>query len=171
MIKYCCALMLCLLLATNAVAVPPAPWEADEIIGKTAPDFTLKTLDGKTFSLSSLKGKAILINFWATWCPPCVEELPSMNKLYLKYKQNGFEVVAVDLDSSVAKVKQFIAKNPLNFVVALDPDKQVAKKLYKVTAQPTSFLINSEGKIIKKYLGSIDWFDDSAQKEIQELLQ
>ncbi|MBF0553022.1 MAG: TlpA family protein disulfide reductase [Nitrospirae bacterium] len=170
MIKYC-TLLLILLLATTAGAVPPAPWESDEIIGKAAPDFTLKTLDGKDFSLSTLKGKTILINFWATWCPPCVEELPSMNKLYLRYKQKGFEVVAISLDSSTAKVKKYIAKNPLNFIVLLDPDKRVAKKLYKVSAQPTSYLISGEGKVVRKFFGSEDWSDDVIQKEIQGLLK
>lgn len=170
MIKYF-TVILVLLLAAAAGAVPPAPWESDEIIGKTAPDFTLKTIDGKDFSLSTLKGKTVLINFWATWCSPCVDELPSMNKLYLKYKQNGFEVVAVGLDSSPAKVKKFVAKNPLDFIVLLDPDKRVAKKLYKVIAQPTSYLINSEGKVIRRYFGEVDWSDISVQKEIHGLLK
>ncbi|MBF0488714.1 MAG: TlpA family protein disulfide reductase [Nitrospirae bacterium] len=171
MIKYCTLILLILLLATTASAVPPAPWESDEIIGKVAPDFTLKTIDGKNFSLSTLKGKTVLINFWATWCPPCVEELPSMNKLYLKYKQKGFEVVAVSLDSSTAKVKKYIVKNPLNFIVLLDPDKRVAKKLYKVSAQPTTYLISSDGKIIRKFFGSVDWTDEVVQKEIEGLLK
>ncbi|WP_420265654.1 peroxiredoxin family protein [Candidatus Magnetominusculus dajiuhuensis] len=170
MIKYW-TLILILLITTTVGAVPPAPWESDEIIGKAAPDFTLKTLDGKNFSLSTLKGKTVLINFWATWCPPCVEELPSMNKLYLKYKQKGFEVVAISLDSSTTKVKKYIAKNPLSFIVLLDTDKRVAKKLYKVSAQPTTYLISSDGKIIRKFFGSVDWTDEVVQKEIEGLLK
>ncbi|MBF0517504.1 MAG: TlpA family protein disulfide reductase [Nitrospirae bacterium] len=169
--RYYYTLILVLLLSATAAAVPPAPWEADELIGSAAADFTLKTVDGKDFSLSSLRGKTVLINFWATWCPPCIEELPSMNKLYLKYKQKGLEVVAVGLDNSPAKVKKFVAKNPFNFTIVTDPDKHVAKKLYKVSAQPTTYLINTEGKIVQKYFGSVDWSDDKVQKEIQALLK
>ncbi|MCG6550909.1 MAG: TlpA family protein disulfide reductase [Candidatus Magnetominusculus sp. LBB02] len=170
MIKYL-VLILVLLTAATVGAVPPAPWEGDEIIGQTAPNFTLKTLDGKDFSFSTLRGKAVLINFWATWCQPCVDELPSMNKLYLKYKQQGFEVVAVGLDNSPAKVKKFVANNPLNFTVLSDPDKRVAKKLYKVMAQPTSYLISREGKIVKKYFGGMNWSDNEIQKEINDQLK
>jgi peroxiredoxin len=172
MIRHCgILLVLVLLLTFNAGAAPPAPWESDGIIGSTAPDFTLKTPDGRDFSLSALRGKAILINFWATWCPPCVEELPSMNRLYLKYRHMGLEAVAISLDSSPEKVRQFLADNPLNVIVLSDPDKRVARNLYKVSAQPTSYLISREGKIIKKYLGAVDWSEDTVQKEIQGLLK
>ena len=134
-----------------------------------APDFTLKDIYGKTLSLSSLKGKVVLINFWATWCPPCKAEMPSMNKIYLDMRAQGFEIIAVSTDNSLSTVKDFLGRNRLDFPVLFDEDKAVARQ-YHVFSMPTTFLIDRNGMIVEKFYGEEDWSDPAVRKKIDKLL-
>ena len=134
-----------------------------------APDFTLKDIHGKTLALSSLKGKVVLINFWATWCPPCKAEMPSMNKLYNEMRAQGLEVIAVSTDNSLSTVKDFLAKNHLDFPVLFDDDKAVTRQ-YHVFSMPTTFLIDRNGIIAEKFYGEEDWTDPVVRKKIEKLL-
>ncbi len=156
------------LLAASAIAIPPAPWEIDELIGKPAPDFILKSVNGKETSLASFRGRIILLNFWATWCPPCKAEMPSMNKLYNLFKGRGLVVIAVSTDNSVKKVEKFLHKNPVDFVVLSDPAIKTSRK-YKVFSLPTSFLIDKDGMIVKKFFGEQEWMKKYIQDEIEAL--
>jgi len=134
-----------------------------------APDFTLKDMQGRALSLSSLKGKVVLINFWATWCPPCKAEMPSMNKIYQDLRAQGFEVVAVSTDNSLSTVKDFLAGNRLDFPVLFDEDKTVTRQ-YHVFSMPTTFLIDRNGMIVEKFYGEEDWSDPGVRKKIEKLL-
>jgi peroxiredoxin len=158
---------------TPSGAVPPTPWEADELIGKPAPDFTLNTLDalnGKPVTLSSFKGKVVLVNFWVSWCPPCKEEFPAMNRLYNKYKDKGLVVMGVSMDGSIKAAQGFLKDAPVDFINVNDPDMKVARKKYKVFSQPMTYLIDKNGKLVKKYFGEVDWMNEEVQKEIAGLL-
>jgi len=126
---------------TVAWAIPPAPWEADELMGKTAPAFTLTALDGKKVSLSDVKGKVVLLNFWATWCPPCKAEIPSMNALYQELSAQGFTILAVSSDRKKEHVTRLLEKTPVDFTILHDPENDLAS-VYKVFALPTSFIIS-----------------------------
>lgn len=134
-----------------------------------APDFTLKDAQGRSLSLSSLKGKVILINFWATWCPPCKAEMPSMNKLYNELKGRGLEVIAVSTDSSLATVKDFLARNRLDFPVLFDENKTVSRQ-YHVFSMPTTFLINRNGMIVEKFFGEEEWTAPDIRRKIENQL-
>src|SRR5208337_109579 len=112
-----------------------------KLINRQAPEFSLKDVNGSTVSLSSYKGRVILLNFWATWCPSCTEEMPSMNKLARQLKNREFSVIAVSTDRSVSDVREFLKKNPSDCTVLLDYSLSVSKPLYKVFMLPTSFLI------------------------------
>jgi len=116
-----------------------------------ADDFYLRSIEGKTIKLSDFRGKTVFLHFWATWCPPCREELPYIQKFYKK--QN---VLMVSLDKNEADVKKFMKKNGFTFAVALDPDGKIARK-YGVTGIPTTFVINDKGIIIDKTVGARDW--------------
>ncbi|MBF0564260.1 MAG: TlpA family protein disulfide reductase [Nitrospirae bacterium] len=155
----------------SARAAHATPWEADEMIGHAAPDFTLRSLNGEKITLSSLRGKVVLVNFWATWCEPCQEEMPSMNKLYNLLKDRGFVILALSIDDSPGPVKKFLEKMPVNFPILLDKGRRVSVKSYKVIAQPMSFLIDKKGIVTKKYFGSVDWTDASVVQEIEALLK
>ncbi len=141
------ALLLYLGLVTNSSKTTPTGLGP----GKTAPDFTLKTLSGKVVSLSDYRGKVVLVNFWASWCPPCREEMPLFKRVYEKYKKKGFEILAVSTDSSVDPVKKFVKEHGISFTVLMDDGK--VSSTYGIQGLPTSFLIDRDGRILKVRLG------------------
>ena len=123
----------------------------------TAPDFTLPDLDGRAIRLSEFKGKVVLLNIWATWCLPCVEEMPSMEKLHQALRGDGFAILAVSIDESGAKtVAPFMKKHNLSFT-ALTDTKGIVKNLYRTTGVPESFIIDKKGIIVEKIIGARDW--------------
>ncbi len=138
---------------------------------ETAPGFSLKGVDGKTYTLSSFKGKVVLLNFWATWCPACVEELPSLKKLALELKGQDFQVLSVSLDSGEEPIKSFLAREPLPFPVLEDPKRKVAFDLYAVFGIPASFLIDKQGQLVGRYYGSQDWTSPAMVQKIKALLK
>jgi len=129
------------------------------LVGKgiAAPNFSLPALDGQTISLADYKGKVVLLNIWATWCPPCVEEMPSIEKLYQALRGEAFEILAVSLDASGATaVGPFMERNELNFPALIDTAGTL-KNLYQTTGVPESFIIDKQGNILEKVIGPRDW--------------
>lgn len=122
-----------------------------------APDFTFPGLYGKMVSLSDCVGKVVLVNIWATWCPPCVDEMPSMEKLYNKFKGEKFEILAVSIDTLGLKaVVPFMKKLKLTFPALIDTEGSI-KTVYRATGVPESFIIDKQGILIKKIIGPVDW--------------
>jgi thiol-disulfide isomerase/thioredoxin len=119
-------------------------------------NFTLKTLDGKQMSLSELRGKVVFLNFWATWCGPCRQEMPSMEALYQRFKNSGLEFAAVDIMEKEPDVGAYIKQNNINFPIALDADGNVSKN-YRIQGIPATFIINRNGKIILSAVGARNW--------------
>ncbi len=139
--------------------------------GVPAPDFTLPDINGKMVSLTDYRGKVVLINIWATWCPPCVAEMPSMEKLNQELKDEDFEILAVSLDVSGAKaVIPFMKKHKLSFSVLTDT-KGAIKSLYQTTGVPESFIIDQEGIIVEKVIGPKDWASPGAILFFRNLIQ
>ncbi|QED48265.1 peroxiredoxin family protein [Cytobacillus dafuensis] len=137
--------------------------------GNRAPDFELLDLEGNTVKLSDYKGKTILLNFWATWCPPCKAEMPYMEKLYNKYKNEGFEILAVNVttsEKSRTNVDEFVKNNELTFTIPLD-EIGSASNDYNIRVYPTSFFIDSDGVIRKKVLGAVN--EEVMEHEIKRL--
>ena len=137
---------------------------------KPAPDFELKDIYGKPVRLSQFKGKPILINFWATWCGPCKEELPSMQRLHDASRQNGgIQILAVSIDRfNLEKVNDYVKELNLTFPVLLDKDRQ-ARKSYFVRGLPTSYLVDAEGKLQGFISGARQW-DSPTAKQVFQLL-
>lgn len=163
-------LLFCSVFTAEALAQPPSPYAVEKLSGQKAPDFTLKDINGNSVSLSSFKGHVILLNFWATWCPPCRAEIPSLNKLNDILKKKGLVILTVSTDRSVVDVKDFLKKTPVNFTVLVDYNLNVSKSLYKVFMMPTTFLIDKRGVIVEKYFGEQDWTEPEIIKEIEALL-
>ena len=124
----------------------------DHLVGKPAADFALKGLDGKEVKLSSLKGKVVLLDFWATWCPPCVRALPEINELYAAKKGAGIEVFAINVGEDQATIKRFLASKQLDLPVLLDADEQAFKKL-GINGIPTTVIVNPDGVVHKVFVG------------------
>lgn len=137
---------------------------------KPAPDFVLKDLNGKAIKLSDFRGKVVLLNFWATWCDVCVEEMDGLNKVYRDMKTKGFVVIAVSIDQSKKSVSDFVKFKGLEFPVLLDPEKEVYFDKYAVFGLPTSFLIDKKGNIRERYIGEEDWQDRSFTEKVLKLL-
>lgn len=135
-----------------------------------APDFTLSGPDGKPVTLSSLRGKVVLLNFWATWCPPCREEMPSMETLYQAFKgRSDFVMLAVSSQETKATVDQFLKKTPYNFPILLDTRGEVSS-MYSVSAIPTTYLIDARGIVIAGKVGGHDWSTQAVARELGSLL-
>ena len=126
-------------------------------VGFPAPNFTFPDLNGQQVSLSDLRGKVVLVNIWATWCPPCRQEMPSIQKLYERFKGENFEILAVSIDSTGREVvAPFMRTMNLTFPALLDPGENI-RPLYGVTGVPESFIIDKEGIVVEKIIGPIDW--------------
>ena len=124
--------------------------------GKPAPSFTLQDLKGKTVSLSDFKGKVVVLDFWATWCPPCVKEIPHFIALYEQYKDQGFAIVGISVDrEGISVVKSFARKYQVNYPILMT-DGQVDKAYGGIPSIPTTFVIDSAGNIRQKYVGYRD---------------
>lgn len=159
-----------LLFASFAYADPPSPFAGEKNINQQAPEFALKDINGNTVSLSSYKGRVVLLNFWATWCPSCREEMPALNKLSRKLKNRNFSIIEVSADRSVSDVKDYLKKHPSDCTVVVDDSLSVSRSLYKVFVLPTSFLIDKKGIILKKYYGGEDWDGSEMVSKIESLL-
>jgi peroxiredoxin len=158
------ALVIAFTLTTHALAD-----SLDE--GKPAPEFSLQTLEGKKVSLSQYRGKYLLLNFWATWCGPCKVEMPSLEKLYQRFKSKPFEILAISGDMFGARVVQpFVETQKLSFTVLLDQQLTVSNK-YGIVSLPTSYLIDPEGKIIGVHAGADNWFDPEVVNFFDDLLK
>jgi peroxiredoxin len=131
-----------------------------------APEVRFAALSGEQFSTSDLRGKVVLVNFWATWCTTCVQEMPKMVDTYRKFAPRGYEMVAVAVQSDHPNnVAAFAQKRALPFKVALDGDGDIARQFGRVRITPTSFLIDRNGRVLKEYVGEPDWAEFHALVE------
>ena len=122
-------------------------------VGKLSPDFTLQNTDGNTVTLSGLRGSPVLINFWATWCVPCGQEMPYLQEIYDIYTPKGLKFLSVDFGESADKVRGYLADRNLTFPVLLDLDKKVTTDKYPLQYVPTTLLVDEDGIIQKITIG------------------
>jgi peroxiredoxin len=136
-----------------------------------APDFTLMTLEGRPARLRELRGKLVLLNFWATWCAPCLHEMPSMERLYQTFKPTDFVLLAVSMDHQGEEVaRPYVANLKLTFPVLLDKTSGVGRQ-YSVRGLPTTYLIDPDGRLIGAVIGARDWYRTEAKALIAGLLR
>jgi cytochrome c biogenesis protein CcmG, thiol:disulfide interchange protein DsbE len=136
---------------------------------KPAPDFTLPDLDGKQVSLQHYRGQVVFLNFWATWCIPCREEMPAMEQLHQAFQPHGLAILAVNLKESPDKVKAFFDQHRLSFTALLDESGSVFRD-YQVMGLPTTYLIGREGTLLARGVGGRDWRRTEGKDLIRALL-
>jgi thiol-disulfide isomerase/thioredoxin len=129
------------LLAAVATAAVAASSDAGP-----APEFALGALNGGKATLSQYKGQVVMINFWATWCGPCQQEMPLLDQMYKKYKGAGFTLLGVNVDKDAPPVKDLLTKKPVSFPVLLDPENKVSK-IYRVNAMPSTVIVDRKGNV------------------------
>jgi len=139
-------------------------------VSSAAPDFTLRTLGGPNQRLQEQRGRVVMINFWATWCGPCRQEMPHLNKLYDKYRPAGFVLLGVNVDEDVRQAAALATKLGVKFPVLLDTEKK-ASKLYDLKTMPSTILIDRDGKVRYIHHGYRAGFEDMYEKQIRELLK
>lgn len=137
--------------------------------GQSAPNLTLKKLDNTSFQISDLKGDVVYVDFWATWCPPCRKSFPWMEAMHQRYKDLGFQIVAISLDNKRGVIDQFLKTMDANFTIAHDPSGDSATA-FKVKGMPSSYLIDRRGNIHKTHMGFNDKDKAKLESEIKNLL-
>ncbi len=139
-------------------------------VGENAPDFTLKDLKGNDVTLSSFKGKPVLLNFWALWCPYCKKERKELDALHTAYKDKGMVIISVSLDKTKKKLRSFMKNHPAEYIVLTDT-KMMSAAMYGVRGFPTTFLIDREGVIKYKAPGYREWSSSASGKIIDKLIK
>ncbi|MEW7972320.1 MAG: TlpA disulfide reductase family protein [Candidatus Thiodiazotropha endolucinida] len=135
-----------------------------------APSLFLQDLKGNQVKISDLKGKTVLINFWTTWCPPCIEEMPSLIRLKEAMNQSEFVILAINVEESKRRVSKMAARLKLTFPVLLDPNR-VAANAWKVKVFPSSFLVDGQGRLRYKAIGPVEWDSDEATSIVHQVMQ
>jgi peroxiredoxin len=154
-------LALCIAAAgpASAALAPKAP----------APDFTLRVLGGHNLRLAEQRGKVVLVNFWATWCGPCKQEMPQLNRLYDKYRDSGFVLLGVNVDDDSRHAASVAAQLGLHFPVLFDADKSVSR-LYQLQSMPTTVLIDRDGRVRYLHDGYQDGVEATYERQVRALV-
>jgi cytochrome c biogenesis protein CcmG, thiol:disulfide interchange protein DsbE len=135
-------------------------------VGREAPDFTLPDLDGREIALSDFRGEVVLINFWATWCPPCRVEMPDMEAVYREHGQDGFEILGVDQREPKDMVEEFVTERGFSWIFLLDEDFDVSRE-YSATSIPRSILVDRDGTVVHIWTGTLS--RSSLENQLAEL--
>ena len=164
-LRYISVFGLCLTLALLTPYCAKKPKEP-----ASAPDFTLQTVEGQEVTLSGLRGKVVLLDFWATWCGPCKESIPHLTQLYKNYQDKGFELIGMSMDKSgeVEMVRRFVKSMDILYPIIMTPE-DVARN-YKITGLPTTVLIDKEGKVREKIVGFNSTIGQQIVLRVEELI-
>jgi len=156
--------------------IPASAKDALQALGLTVfdepaqiPYFSLKTPSGAELATTDFTGKLVMLNFWATWCPPCREEMPSMQTLYNKYKDKGFAIFAISVKEDLNTVTSFLKKTPYSFPIALDPNGAISDQ-FVGRGIPTTYFMNQKGQIVAGVVGGTKWDTPDVYKAIETLL-
>ena len=137
-------------------------------IGQQAPDFSIKDQSGKLIKLSDYRGKVVFLNIWATWCGPCIQEMPAMETLNQAFKDRKFQMIAITVDNDWKEVNEFYKEHNLTLPAFLDPGHQIAN-IYKVNKYPETFLIDANGYVVK-HVWVARWSDPQVMKTVENLI-
>ncbi len=158
-----CRMLIATLILSLGASLPA--WTADQA---AAPDFTLTDVDGRPVTLSDLRGRVVMINFWASWCGPCRQEMPLLEQIHQRYEPLGFTLLGINVEENSADGQAFIAERPVSFPVLYDPDNGISK-LYDVVAMPSTVLIDRQGNVRYLHHGYKPGYEDEYQDQVRAL--
>lgn len=161
--------LLLVLLGALAWTIADTLRERSVNVGDRVPSFTLTADDGRTVRPADFQGKVLVLNFWATWCPPCLEELPSLNQFSREMRAQGVEVLGVSVDHNEQEYKQFLQRFPVAFRTARDPGGSIAGE-YGTTKYPETYIIGRDGRVVEKVISSQDWMRPEIVSRVRSLL-
>ncbi|WP_372999513.1 TlpA family protein disulfide reductase [Marinobacter sp.] len=157
-------------LAVAGILACTSPLAGAEAINVPAPDFTLESRSGENLRLEDHRGEVVMLNFWASWCGPCRQEMPLMDELYSQYKDLGFTILAVNVDENREEAHRFLDKVPVNYPILYDPESSVSE-LYEVQAMPTTVMIDRDGNARYLHYGYQPGYEDDYEQQIRELVR
>ena len=138
-------------------------------VGDTAPEFSVTADNGRTISADNFGGKVLVLNFWATWCPPCIDELPSLDQFQQQFAGSGVVVLGVSVDTDEKAYKRFLSRAKVSFLTARDPEHKINAE-YGTFKFPESYIINSDGKVVMKIVNETNWTDEKMVSYVKSLL-
>ena len=138
-------------------------------VGDRAPDFRVEGVQGAGVSLQDYEGKLVLLNFWATWCPPCVQEMPSLNAIYEDLRDRGLVVLGISVDEDAEQYQAFLERSGVTFPTARDPDRTVSTR-YGTVKYPESYLISRTGRVLRRYVGPENWLKPEIANYLRSVL-
>lgn len=156
-------------LSANAEISKKQTIDAVRVI-KRAPDFSLRDTDNKLRKFSDYRGHVVAVNFWATWCPPCRKELPSMQMTYNALKKTGFRIIGVNVGEKWDTVASFLNNFSLTYPIVLDTDSSAMEK-WNITGLPTTFIVDKQGRIIYRITGGRDWNDPAFRNKLKMIIK
>jgi cytochrome c biogenesis protein CcmG, thiol:disulfide interchange protein DsbE len=139
------------------------------VVGDTAPDFSITADSGRTITPSTFGGKLLVLNFWATWCQPCIEELPSLNQFQKRFEKSGVVVLGVSVDKDEKAYRDFLARARVSFLTARDPDAKINAD-YGTLKFPETYIIDGRGKVLRKIISNQDWMSERVIRDTESLL-
>jgi peroxiredoxin len=137
-------------------------------IGEHAPDFSVPALPSGSMDLKSYRGQIVVLNLWATWCPPCVEETPSLEQFAEKMKDHGVIVLGISVDEDTKALQDFVQKNHISYPVGRDPDRSLSAR-YGTYQFPETYILDRQGQVAEKVIGATDWGDERIQNFVLDL--
>ncbi len=161
--------LIALSIVVLAVVVAGTFHERVVVAGDTAPDFSIKTDDGRTLTRSDFGGKLLVLNFWATWCPPCLQEMPSLDQFQKSLAGSGVVVLGVSVDQNERVYRAFLSKVKVAFTTARDPESRISSD-YGTFKYPETYIIDRQGKVLEKIIGPTDWTDGNMMGRVKALL-
>lgn len=166
-----CRIAALVLLIAGAAGCSGEVRDGAATVGSPAPEYAAVTLTGDTLALADLRGEAVLLNVWATWCPPCREEMPGLQALHEEYADEGLRVVGVSIDArnATAEVERFLEQNDISFTILLDPEDRITRR-FRLAGVPETFLLDREGRIRQRWIGKIDPQSEAVVAPVRETL-
>jgi peroxiredoxin len=157
------------LLAAFVYVIFVSLYEHIVVVGDTAPDFSITADNGQTVTRTNFGGKLLVLNFWATWCAPCIEELPSLDEFQRQFANSGVVVLGVSMDKDEKLYKRFLSRVNVSFLTARDPANKINAE-YGTLKFPETYIINSDGKVLMKIINSTNWVDEKMLRYVKSQL-